>query len=287
MKTIAVTGATGNVGSALIPRLVQTGATVRAITRSPDQVSSSHLVEVVEADLADPTSYQEVLEGVHALFLLTSGSPEMESLQNNAIEIARQREVPFIVKQSALGAAKDAPVQMFRMHYTIEETLKASGIPYCILRPNSFTQNLLAHTQSIKEQGAIYAPQGEGKVSNVDVQDIADVAATVLLAEPSAHHNNTYALTGPAATSMQQDAETIGQIIGKKVTYYPVSYEDGKHAMLGFGMNEWLVDELMAIARWGAEGNAALVTSDVERVTGRPARTVEETIHNVKHTFQE
>ncbi len=287
MKTIAVTGATGNVGSALIPLLRQAGATVLAITRSPERLSSlDSEVVVVEADLADTGALQDALRGVDALFLLTSGSKNMASLQNGVIEVARQQGVPLIVKQSALGAAEDAPVEMFRMHYAIEKTLNASGIPYCILRPNSFTQNLLAHAQSVREQRAIYAPRGEGKVSNVDVRDVAQVAATVLLAQPTEHQGQTYVLTGPVATSMQQDAETIGQIIGKEVVYYPVSYEDGKQAMLGFGMDEWLVGELIAIARLGAEGHAATVTSDVASVTGRPARTVGASIADLKAAFQ-
>ena len=288
MKTITVTGATGNVGSALIPLLSQAGATVRAITRSPDRLPASESkIVVVEADLADTNAWQDALLNVDALFLLTSGSPTMDALQNKVIEAAQQQKVPLIVKQSAFGAAAEAPVALFRMHHAIEETLKASGIPYCILQPNSFTQNLLAHAQSVKEQGAIYAPRGEGKVSNVDVRDVARVATTVLLADSTAHQGQTYVLTGPAATSMQQDADTIGQVIGKEVNYYPVSYEDGKQAMRGFGMDEWLVDELIAIARLGAEGKAATVTSDVETVTEKPARTVEETIRDLKAVFQE
>ena len=287
MRKIVITGATGTIGSALIPLLEEEEVTVRVITRSPAQLTTSNSgVEVIEGDLADPASFQEALTDVDALFLLTSGSPKMELLQNNVIEVAQQSKVPFVVKQSALGAAENSPVEMFRMHHAIEKRLKNSGIPYCTLQPNSFTQNLLAHTHSVKEQGAVYAPRGEGKVSNVDVRDIARVAATILLAKSNTHQGQTYVLTGPAATSMQQDAEVIGRMIGKAVTYYPVSYEDGKQAMLGYGMDGWLVDELVAIARLGAEGKAAQVTTDVELVTGKPARTIEETMRDLKNAFQ-
>lgn len=287
MRKIIVTGATGTVGQALLPQLLEQELEVVALTRSPNKIQSDHpKLRVVQADLNNRASYADPLVGANGAFLLTDGTLEMEGLQKDFIDACQAQSVPFIVKQSAMGVATETPIRMFRMHHNVEEHLRTSGIAYCILQPNTFTQNLLAHAQSVKEQGAIYAPLGEGKVSYVDARDVAQVAATVLTDGTDKHHDQTYVLTGPAARSMFDNARIIGQAIGKEVHYYPVSYEQGKEAMLGFGMDEWLVDDLLAIARLGAEGKAEQISSTVEQITGTPPRSVADSINDFQTVFQ-
>ena len=286
MKKIIITGATGTVGQALLPNLLEHDVQVVALTRSPEKIRerSAHL-EVLQADLRDQASYADALAGADAAYLLTDMTAETESLQNQFIDACQAQGVSLVVKQSAMGTAADSPVSMFRMHAIIEQHLKASGVAYCLLQPNSFSQNLLAHSQSIKTQGAIYAPMGDGKVSYVDARDIARVATTVLTDDSRKHHNQTYVLTGPEAVSMQESAEVIGTLIGKKVSYYPVSYEQGKEAMMNFGMDEWLVDDLIATARLGAEGKARKVTENIENVTGTKPTTLKESLSDYQASF--
>ena len=287
MKNIVVTGATGTVGISTLPFLLQEDVTVRAITRSADYLNMTDpKLTLVEADIARPETLQDTLQEADALFL-TGGLLEMDTIQKGMIDAAQAQGVPFIVKLSAIGAAADSPVKMFQRHYAVEEHLKASGIPYCLLQPNSFTQNLFMYAPSIKEQGAIYAALGEGKVSYIDVRDIARVAAVVLLSGPDQHHNQTYVLTGPEAKSMQQNAETIGEVIGKKITYHPISYQESRQAMLGYGMQEWLADDLVGLARLGAEGKASQVTTDAKEVTGKAPRSVQQTVEEYQDIFRQ
>ena len=118
------------------------------------------------------------------------------------------------------------------------------------------------------------------------MRDIARVAAAVLFSEPDKHRNQAYVLTGPEAESMQQNAETIGEVIGKKVTYHPISYQESREAMLGYGMQEWLADDLVGLARIGAEGNASRVTNAVEEVTGSAPRSVRQTVEEYQDIFR-
>lgn len=287
MRKIIVTGATGTVGQALLPQLLEQELEIVALTRSPNKIQSGHpKLRVVQADLNNRASYADTLVGADGAFLLTDGTLEMEGLQKDFIDACQAQSVPFIVKQSAMGVATEAPVRMFRMHHNVEEHLRTSGVAYCILQPNTFTQNLLAHTQSVKQQGAIYAPLGEGRVSYVDARDVARVAAIVLTDDTGVHRNQTYVLTGPAAVSMSDNARAIGQAIDKEVNYYPVSYEQGKEAMLGFGMDKWLVDDLVAIAQLGAEGKAERTTNTVGEVTGEAPRSVTDSMRDFQPAFQ-
>lgn len=287
MKKLVITGATGNVGQALLPLLLEQDVQVTALTRSPDKLTSDDpKLTVAKADLTNPDTYASALAGADAVFLLTDGTPEMESMQNRFIAASHEHHVPFLIKQSAMGAAADAPVDLYNMHYAVEEKLKASGVSYCIVRPNSFTQNLLAHAQSIKEQGAIYAPAGDGSVSYVDVRDVAQAIASILLSSADQHRNQTYELTGPAAQSMQENADIVGELIGKKVQYYNVPPEQGVTAMQGFGLSEWLAKDLVAIAQEGAHGRAAQVTDAVEEITGTQARSVRDSLSDFQSLFQ-
>ena len=287
MKNIVVTGATGTVGISILPFLLQKDVAVKAITRSAHYLNMTDpKLTVVEADIARPETLQDTLQQADALFL-TGGLLEMDTIQKGVIDAAQTQGVPFIVKLSAMGAASDSPVKMFQRHYTVEEYLKASGMAYCLLQPNSFTQNLFMYAPSIKEQGTIHAALGEGKVSYIDVRDIARVAAAVLLSEPDKHRNQTCVLTGPEAQSMQQNADTIGEVIGKKITYHPISYQESREAMLGYGMQEWLVDDLVGLARIGAEGDASRVTNDVEEVTGKAPHSVRQTVEEYQDIFRQ
>ena len=287
MKKIVVAGATGTVGQALLPQLLEKGIDVIALTRSPHKVRLDHpKLNVVRANLGNRPSYVDVLASADAAFLLTDGTLAMEDLQKEFIDACQTQGVSFLVKQSAMGAASEAPVKMFRMHHNVETYLRKSGMPYCLLQPNTFTQNLLVHAQSVKEQGAIYAPLGEGKVSYIDARDVARVAATVLTNDTEKHRNQTYVLTGPAAVSMSDNARVISQVARREVNYYPVSYEQGKEAMLGFGTKEWLADDLVAIARLGAEGKAERVTDTAAQVTGVAPRSVADSINDFQSTFK-
>ena len=286
MKNIVVTGATGTVGISTLPFLLQADVSIKAITRTSNYLNMTDpQLTIVEADIARPETLQDTLQEADALFL-TGGLLEMDTIQKGMIDAAQAQGVPFIVKLSAMGASSDSPVTMFQRHYAVEEYLKASGVSYCLLQPNSFTQNLFMYAPSIKEQGAIHAALGEGEVSYIDVRDIARVAAAVLLSDPDKHRNQTYVLTGPEAESMQQNADIIGEVIGRKITYHPISYEESREAMLGYGMQEWLADDLVGLARLGAEGNASRVTTNVKEVTGSAPRSVRQTVKEYQDIFR-
>ncbi len=285
MQKIVITGASGNVGRSLLPLLPTDDVIVYALARSPEKISvpGDHVI-ALPADFDDVASYQEILQDADAVFLLSPGDPRMVDWQRNFIDASVKGGVKFLLKQSAMGAAPDAPVSMFRWHAEIETYLKNTSLQWAILQPNAFTQNLLVHASSVKEQSALYAPGGDGEVSYIDVDDVARVAAT-LLTTPNNKEGKTYTLTGPAAISLREIAKIFGALRNQPVSYYPVTPGQGKTAMLGFGLEEWLVDDLIGIATLGAENQAGAITPTVGELTGKAAASVADTLTRFQAMF--
>jgi uncharacterized protein YbjT (DUF2867 family) len=172
------------------------------------------------------------------------------------------------VKFSAYGASLQAPFFFGRQHGEGERELEDSGLPFTMLRPNGFFQNLLGNAGSIQARSALHAPAGVMKFSAVDVRDIAAVAAHVLT-EPG-HEWQRYTITGPEALSHAEIAERFSQVLGRTIRFVDVPEEAARQWMLGVGMEAWRVDKVLDLYRYYKSGAAAEVTSNVECV-GRKA----------------
>ncbi len=274
---ILVTGATGNVGGAVISNLTAMGANVRALVRdeSKTQGLRDAGVEVVMGDLLTPETLDAAFRGVHKVFLVTPVSANSGSMASNAIAAAKRAGSPHIVRLSAvaLNSAGDSPARVTRQHAEIDAELKASGLPYTILRPHNFMQNTLMAAQTVASEGAVYMPMKEGKFGIIDIRDIADVAAKVLT-EPG-HEGKTYGLTGPASISYHDIAAGLSKALGKEVKYVDVPLEAAREAMVGMGLPEWYADAYNEYNEAMSEGLGDFTTNDVEEITGHPARSYE------------
>jgi uncharacterized protein YbjT (DUF2867 family) len=270
---IVVTGATGQIGSEVVRMLAEKGEKVRPLIRDPKKaIALSHPnVMFVMGDLSDPKSLDDAFRGAQKLFLLTNGDPKQVELQHNAIEAAKRAGVQHVVKMSALGAGKDAPVSLGRWHHQTEEELKKSGMKWTILQPHFFMQNLAMMAGSIKGQGAFYAPLKDGKVAMVDVRDIAKVAVATLT-EPG-HEGQTYIITGGEAISYHDVAKQISAATGKQVKYVDVPPDDARKAMMGMGMPEWFANDLVTLYGVFAAGHGAATTDVVQKVGKATPRT--------------
>jgi uncharacterized protein YbjT (DUF2867 family) len=270
---IVVTGATGQIGSEVVRQLAAKGEKVRALIRDPKKAASLNDPNVmfVKGDFSDPKSLDEAFKGATKLFLVSNAEPNQVKLQHNAIEAAKRAGVQYVVKVSALGAAKDATVSLGRWHAETEEELKKSGMKWTILQPHFFMQNLAMMAGSVKAQGALYAPMKDGKVAFVDTRDIAVVAARVLT-EPG-HEGQTYVITGGEALSFHDVAKELSAATGKPVKYVDVPPEDARKGMLGAGMPEWFANDLVGLYGVFAAGYGAATTDVVQKVGKAQPRT--------------
>jgi len=177
MIKILITGATGNVGTQLVKLLIAAKANLRVLLQKPNAEAEMNFrdnnVEVAYGTFDDQASLTKAMTGIEKVFLLLPSHPNMVAYANNAIEAAKAAGVKHIVKQSVLGADKNAGVDIPRFHGVTDEALKNSGIKYTILQPNSFLQNFIGFASIIKDHGRFYANYADGKFSTVDVRDIA------------------------------------------------------------------------------------------------------------------
>ena len=276
-EKILVTGATGNVSSGLIPELTAKGADVRALVRdaSKAQGLGDAGVEVVIGDLDKPETLDAAFSGVDKVFLLTPPNPNPVAQARNGIAAAKRAGVAQIVRMSARALIETAVAlpRVSVQHAEIDAELKASGLPYTILRPHNFMQNTMMAAGTVASDGAVYMPLKSGKFGMIDVRDIVDVAAKVLT--EAGHEGKTYDLTGPESISAHDIAAGLSKALGKEVKYVDVPLEAAREAMLGMGMTEWLADANNEYFSALSEGLGDFTTNYVEEITGHPARSYE------------
>jgi len=273
--TVLVTGATGTVSTALLGALKGTPSLrVRALIRDPAKAEGLKKdgVEVAHGDLEEPDTLPEAFDGVDILWLLTPASALEPSMGSNAVLAAKQAKVKHIVRNSAIKAGHDAPNRNGRLHALVEEAVKASGIPWTILRPHYYMQNLLSSAGSVASDGMLYMNMGQGRVGMIDGRDVGVFAARVI-EDPARHAGKTYTPTGPQATTMAEAAETLSSVLGKRVNYVALPPEAAQQAMLGFGLSRWFVGNVVDYGRVYSEGWGDFVTSDFKDVTGKEARS--------------
>jgi uncharacterized protein YbjT (DUF2867 family) len=275
-KTL-VTGATGKVGSALLDNLGNADIKLRAFVRAETEAQSLGELdlEVALGDFLKPETLGPALEGVSTVFLLTPIHPQQVSQATNVIQAARESgNDPRVVRLSVHQASHEAPTRISRQHAEIEDRLVSSGLPYTLLRPQSFMQNTLMSAPTVARQGKIFQPMKGGRLGMIDARDIGEVAAKVLTRD--GHEGKTYTLTGPAAISFYDVAEALGEVLDKEVGYVPIPPEKAKEAMLDRGIPEWVADALNEYARAHSDGYSDWTTEDVEKLLGRPATSYKE-----------
>jgi uncharacterized protein YbjT (DUF2867 family) len=275
---VLVTGATGTVSTALLAELKgKAGIHVRALVRDASKAAAliEEGCEVVVGDLEEPERLDEAFEGVDVLWLLTPASALEPSMGSNAVNAARKAKVKHIVRNSAIKAAHDAPNRNGRLHAQVEDAIKASGIPWTILRPHYYMQNLLSSAGTVASDGTLYMNMGDGSVGMIDGRDVGLLAAKVIK-DPASHAGKIYNPTGPESTTMKGAAETLGHVLGKPVLYVALPQEAARDAMLGFGLSPWFVGNVCDYGRVYSQGWGDFVTGDFTDVTGRKARSFQQ-----------
>ncbi len=210
---------------------------------------------------------EKALQGVDHFFLNVESKEGSLEMANNAIHAAQRAGVKHLVRLSVLGADVESPVQLSRWHAATEAVLKASGIPWTILRPGMFMQNILNSAHTIKNDGVFYGAAKEGKVPAIDARDIA-AAALKALTEPG-HEGKTYHLTGPEALSSAEQAAKLSAALGRTINYVNLTPENLLQGLLGAGLPKWLAQDYVAMAGWIASGSAATVQPDLGKLIGR------------------
>jgi uncharacterized protein YbjT (DUF2867 family) len=272
MQKILVTGATGNVGSRVVHELRERGVPVRGFVRDADKAAGmlGDDVELAVGDFGNRGSVQAALDGVDSVFLACSNQPQQVEYEARVIDAAKESGVRRIVKLSALGADIGSPVAFWDWHARIENHLRASGVPFVILRPTFSMANLLASAEAVQYTGKLFAPAGDAGISMIHPQDVAAVASVALIEE--GHDGKIYTLTGPQAITFGQVAGYLWGALGREIEYLNVPDEAALHSMVEQGLPEFVAGQIVTVFGILRGGAQERTTGMVQILTGRDPR---------------
>ncbi|MDQ3664573.1 MAG: NAD(P)H-binding protein [Actinomycetota bacterium] len=271
--TVAVTGVTGSLG-----RLVAEGVAdldpvllARDPTRAPEWAA-----EVRACDFAEGAAGEAALRGADVLmFVSATESKDRRDVHRTFVDAASRSGVRHIIYTSILGATPTATFTFARDHADTEEAIRQSGMEFTFLRNNLYAD--LAPFLG-GEAGVIRGPAGSGRLSPVARADVAAVAAAIIR-DPAAHAGATYDLTGPQAMTMSELAARTAALVGRPIRFEDESLEEAyRWRRAEYDAEPWEIDGWVTTYLAVADGSASRVSHNVERILGRPALTLEQTL---------
>ncbi len=276
MTSIAVTGATGGVGGRVARLLAEQGVAQRLIVRDATRAPDLADAEVAVATYSDGAAARRALDGVDVLFLVSAAENADRLAEHRSIvEAARASGVAHVVYTSFFGAAPDATFTLARDHFVTENLIRDAGLGHTFLRDNLYTDFL---PMLAGEDGVIRGPAGSGRVASVTRDDVAESAARVLLDTidaPDAHAGVTYELTGPEALTLGEVAAIVtAEGARGTVSFHDETVEEAYASRAVYDAPQWQLDAWVSTYAAIAAGELERVTSDVERLTGHPARSL-------------
>lgn len=251
---IAVTGAGGKTGLAVVQALARRGVQVRGLVhRDGDQgkVLAAGAREAIVGNLAEIVTLEKLLHGVSALYhICPNMHPDEVGIGATVLACAKTVGLQHFVYHSVLHPQIEAmPHHWQKM--LVEDRIFAGGLPFTILQPTVYMQNLLAYWQAIRQTGSFCVPYPvTTHLSLVDVNDIAEIAARVLT-EPG-HEGATYELVGTTPLTQVEVAEKISAHIGSPVTAAEMPLEQWEQLARKQGLQEYAVQALLRMFRYYA-----------------------------------
>lgn len=262
---ILVTGAAGKTGRAVISALVSSGATVRALVHRLDQTPSVETLgvqDIIVGDMRSRDDLERAAAGVRAVYHIPPNvSPDEVLIGQVVIAAARSAGIEHIVFHSVLHPQTERmPHHWYKLR--TEERLVESGMPFTILQPAIYMQNILAHKDQITKLGIFPVPYSVGtRLSLVDLEDVAQVARLVLTGD--GHVGATYELVGTLAISQSEVAETLSRVLNREVRAESITRESWIEQARIAGLDDHRIETLVKMfifyERCGFPGNPKIL----------------------------
>ncbi len=267
--TIAITGATGQLGRLVIEKLKQKlpAGDIVALARKPEKAAELG-VSARAADYADPETLPAALAGIDTLLLISSSEVGQRAVQHgNVIDAAKKAGVKRIVYTSLLHADRSV-LSLAEEHRQTEAALKASGVPHTILRNGWYSENYTASIGPALAHGALIGSAGDGKISAAPRADYAEAAVAALTG--AGHDGKVYELAGDSAWTLADLAAEVSKQSGKTVVYQNLPEADYAAALKGVGLPEGLA---AAIAGWDVGASQGALFDDGRQLSALIGRS--------------
>ena len=268
MLMIGMTGVTGKLGSYVADLIDQKGIASIHLARRPERAKVYASAKIRKMVYANTPEVVEALKGIDTLLMVSAReNPERVKEHKDFLDAAKLAGVQHIIYTSFYGAGEKATFTLSRDHAQTEAYIKELGFTYTFLRDNFYLDFFI---DIALENGEIRGPAGRGRVSAVARKDTSRVAAEILL-NPKEWENQTLNLTGPEDLSMEEIVALLSKESGKTITYVDESVEEAYESRKKWPAQTWEYDAWVSTYTAIKAGEQAGVSTDVEKVLGRPA----------------
>jgi NAD(P)H dehydrogenase (quinone) len=269
--TIAVTGASGQLGRLVVEELSRAGSAPVAIVRDPGKVAdlAERGVDVRGAAYDDPAALSRALDGVDRVLLISGNEFGARVAQHTNVIRAAERAGVELLAYTSIPGATDNPLILAQEHKGTEAVLAESAVPHVLLRNGWYWENYVGGLAHAVESGVLHGAAGEGRVAGAARADYAEAAARVLTTD--GHAGRVYELGGGESLTYAELAQAISEAAGKPVHYGNLPEADYAAALIQAGLPEAYAEALADADAGIARGVLDVRSGDLEKLLGRPA----------------
>jgi NAD(P)H dehydrogenase (quinone) len=271
--SIVITAASGHLGRLTVQHLLRRGvpagdivAGARSLAAVKDLADAG--VRTVRLDYDDPSTVEAAVRSGDTFVLISGNDLANRDRQHADVMAAAGRAgAAHLVYTSGLRAS-ESPSPIAASHAVTEDAVRASGLPFTLLRNGWYTENYERSIPAVSASGVLLSSVGHGRVASATRQDFAEAIAAVVTTD--GHSGETYELSGDIAWSYDDLATALGEVLGREVEHRPVTPEQHVEALTGAGVPEPMAQMAVAVDAGIAAGAFAFTTGDLARLLGRP-----------------
>jgi NAD(P)H dehydrogenase (quinone) len=274
-----VTATSGHLGRLVVRDLLDRGVPASDIVagaRNLDAITDLAQAGVRTAviDYNDPSTLEQALSTGDTLVLVSGNDLANRDRQHaDAVAVAAKAGIGHLIYTSGLQAAQ-SPSPIAASHAATENVVRDSGVPYTLLRNGWYTENYARGLDAVRASGVLLASVGDGRVASATRQDFAAAVGAVVTTD--GHLGRTYELSGDVAWSYDELAAALAELLGRDVTYQPVTPEQHLATLTEAGVPEQLAAMAVAVDAGIRDGAFAYTNGDLARLTGRPTTPLDE-----------
>ena len=290
MNKILVTGATGQLGSAVVNELLQkvSASDISVLVRTPEKAADLKAkgVTIIKGDYTDYTSLVAAFKDVEKLYFVSSNDVMNRFGQHqNVVKAAVEAGVGHIIFTSVQRKSEDgtSPVALIAdAHWKTDDLISQSGLTYTILKHGLYTDILpMFMGDKVIETGTIFLPAGNGKSSYASRNDLAAAGAIILTTQ--GHENKVYEFGGPVSYSFHDIAEILSELSGKSIQYVSPSAEVYVEQLKSYAVADEMIQGAASFCVAIAQGEFDFPATDLETILGSKPRSVKEYLKVAYH----
>ena len=268
-QRLLIIGATTRLGREVIKLCAATSRfNLRVLLhrRSKPEILLSDALEVIRVSVTDSESISRSMNNVDRLIVIPPNTRNQSAWEDKIYREASRARVKHIVKLSTAKADRHSPCYFFREHALAEEHLRKCGVPFTIVRSNSFMQNLVWFAAEVRSKGTLSLPMGDAEVAPVDIRDVARVIAAI--ATDPINNQDVLNVTGPEKLTFAQMTDELSHAASCHIRYRDIGTRQFTQTLKLSGQSAWHADAILA-AWMVARNGQPVITDLVTKITKR------------------